>query len=79
MVIAQGKSRWEFPLPKKHLTEKNIIFDKQYKHWIQKKMVVLCLLHRNLGTKKIGTEVFGKFHNVVVEENVEDKMARKSN
>jgi hypothetical protein len=32
-----------------------------------------------MGTKKIGTEVFGKFHNVVVEENVEDKMARKSN
>ena len=40
---------------------------------------MLCLLHRNLGTKKIGTEVFGKFHNVVVEENGEDKMARESN
>ena len=29
---------------------------------------------KDLDTKKIGTEVFGELRNVVLEENVEDKM-----
>ena len=33
---------------------------------------------RDLGTKKIGTEEFGEFRNVMLEENGEDKMARES-
>jgi hypothetical protein len=34
---------------------------------------------RDLGTKKIGAEVFEKLLNVLLEENGEDKMIRESN
>ena len=34
---------------------------------------------RDLDTKNTGTEVFGEFRNVVLEENGEDKMVRESN
>ena len=34
---------------------------------------------RDLNTKKIGTEVFGEFSNMVLEENGEDKMVKESN
>ena len=35
-------------------------------------------MFRNLGTKKIGAEVFGEVWNVVLEENSGDKMVRES-
>ena len=84
MVIAQGKSRWELPLPKKHL-QKNVTLEKQAKHWTQEEIgQVLRLEHcfiwlRDLDTKKIGTEVFGELQNVELEENGEDKMIRERN
>ena len=83
MVIALGKSRWELPLPKKHLTEK-FTLDKQAKHWTQEEICqVLCLEHcfiwlRDLDTNKIGAEVFAELWNVVLEENEEDQMVRES-
>ena len=79
MVIAQGKSRWELSLPKKHL-QKNATLDKQAKHWTQEENgALLYMAQRDLDTKKIGAKVFGELWNVVQEENGEDKTAREIN
>ena len=37
MGIAQGTSRWQFPLPKKHLTEEDTL-DKHAKHSTQEEI-----------------------------------------
>ena len=72
------------PWPKKHLTEKNVTLVKQAKKWTQEEIGHWNLEHyivslRNLDIKKIGREIFGEFQNMLLEKNVEDKMARDSN
>jgi hypothetical protein len=63
----------------------NINLDKQAKHSTPEEIgYVLCLEHcliwlRDLGTKKIGVEVFGELCNVVLEEKGKNKMVRGSN
>jgi hypothetical protein len=39
MVITQGKSRCELPLPKKHLTEKNSLLTSKLNIELRKKLV----------------------------------------
>ena len=71
-------------IAKEAFNKKNVTLDKQAKHWTEEEIgQVLCLEHcfiwlRDLDTKKIGVELFGKLQNVVLEENGEDKMVKES-
>ena len=42
-------------------------------------MPIAAVWVRDLDTKKIGVEIFGKLQNVVLKENGEDKMIKGSN
>ena len=56
----------------------------QVKNWTQEEIGKVLRLEyctvwlRDMATKKIGAEIFGKLRNVVLEENGEDKMVRES-
>ena len=65
MVLAQGKSRWELALSKKHLTKK-------YHCW-QTSLVNCFIWLIDLDTMEIGAELFQDLRNVGLEENGEEK------
>ena len=81
MVIAEGKSIWEFSWPKKHLTEKNCSWHASEilnsgRDWLDVKLEHCFVCLRDLDNRKIGVKVFRELRNVVLEENGEDKMVR---